>query len=210
MTTLPPPHPADEPKHRPDADLAAVSQSVTGSNGGLDGLFGISFAGLSRAQEFLLALTGLAQSGHLVIRDAVVVVKDIDGKVRVAETIDPQPGRAALSGAVWLGLLGVMFGGPVGWIAGMGLGAGIGALTAKVMDLGIPDEWVDWFKHEVSPGSATIIALAGDIDLTALFKEVERFAGAKLVHTTLSATASSQLISALDPCAVRQGEMPPV
>jgi uncharacterized membrane protein len=208
MTTLPPPHPADEPKHRQDAEPASVSQPSAGSNGGLDGLFGISFAGLSRAQEFLLALAGLAQAGHLVIRDAVVVVKGMDGKVRVAETIDPQPGRTALSGAVWLGLLGVMFGGPVGWIAGMGLGAGIGALAAKVIDLGIPDEWVDWFKHEVSPGTATIVALAGDIDLPALFKEVERFAGAKLVHTTLSATASSLLTSALEP--VRPREVPPV
>jgi uncharacterized membrane protein len=209
MSTLPPPHPSDEPKLQP-AEPAQESQPTAGANDGSDGLFGISFAGLSRAQEFLLALKGLAQAGHLVIRDAVVVVKDTDGKVRVAETIDPQPGRAALSGAVWLGLLGVMFGGPVGWIAGMGLGAGIGALTAKVIDLGIPDDWVDWFKQEVSPDTATIVALAGDIDLTALFKEVERFAGAKLVHTTLSATVSSLLTSALESRPVHRSEAPPV
>jgi uncharacterized membrane protein len=196
MTTFPPPQPAAH-THAPDeAAPIAVPRSLDGPSGS-EGLFGISFSGLSRAQEFLLALNGMAEAGHLVMRDAVVVVKDSEGKVRVAETIDPQPGRAALSGATWIGLLGLMFGGPVGWIAGIGLGAGIGALTAKLVDLGIPDAWVEWFKDEVGPGTATVVALADDIDLGALSTEVARFAGAKLVHTTMTAAASTLLAGAL-------------
>jgi uncharacterized membrane protein len=194
MTTLPPPQPGAH--DHSDAVPMAVPRSPNGSIGS-EGLFGISFPRLSRAQEFLLALNGMAEAGQLVMRDAVVVVKDLEGKVRVAETIDPQPGRAAMSGATWIGLLGLMFGGPVGWIAGIGLGAGIGALTAKLVDLGIPDAWVDWFKDEVSPGTATVVALADDIDLGALSAEVARFAGAKLVHTTMTTAASTLLAGAL-------------
>jgi uncharacterized membrane protein len=194
MTTLPPPQPGAHDKS--DAVHMAVPRSPNGSIGS-EGLFGISFPRLSRAQEFLLALNGMAEAGQLVMRDAVVVVKDLEGKVRVAETIDPQPGRSAMSGATWIGLLGLIFGGPVGWIAGIGLGAGIGALTAKLVDLGIPDAWVDWFKDEVSPGTATVVALADDIDLGALSAEVARFAGAKLVHTTMTTAASTLLAGAL-------------
>jgi uncharacterized membrane protein len=192
MTSLPPPHTSA------DAHIHDVSgHKLTNGPDGSEGLFGISFSGLARAQEFFLALAGLAREGHLVLRDAVVVVKDTQGEVRVAETIDPQPGRAALSGATWIGLLGLLFGGPVGWIAGIGIGAGIGALTAKLVDLGVPDAWVDWFKKEVGPGTATVVALASDIDLGALSTEVARFAGAKLLHTTLTPAASTLLTGAL-------------
>lgn len=163
-----------------------------------EALFGISFGDVLLAQEFLIALTRLARTGRLALRDAVVVVKDDDEKVRVRETVDPQPGTTALSGAVWTGLLGLFLGGPVGWVAGMGLGAGAGALVAKFVDVGIPDDWVDWFKAAVRPDTATVVALAADIDLAALYDEAARFAGATLVHTTLAPAASAHLAAALE------------
>jgi uncharacterized membrane protein len=163
-----------------------------------EALFGISFDDVLRAQEFLIAMTRMSKAGQLVLRDAVVVVKDDDGKVHVRETVDPQPGSTALSGAVWTGLLGLLLGGPVGWLAGIGLGAGAGALIAKVVDVGIPDEWVEWFKTAVRPDTATIVALASDIDLPALYREAARFAGGDLVHTTLMPGASAHLAAALE------------
>ena len=130
---------------------------------------------------------------HLV--DAVLLVKG-DDHVRVRETIDPQPGRSALSAAVWTGLVGLIAGGLVGWIVGIVLGAGVGAVAAKVIDRGIPDAWVDWFKKAVRPHTATVVVLAGAIDQAALGAEVARFPGVRLVHTTLPAEAFSQLRSA--------------
>ena len=97
---------------------------------GTEVLFGISFDGLLRAQEFLMAMTRISAEGHLGMKDAVLVVKDDDGKVHVRETVDPQPVRSAASGAMLAGLLGLMIAGPVGWLAGLGIGAGAGAATA--------------------------------------------------------------------------------
>ena len=97
-----------------------------------------------------------------------------------------------------MGLLGLIVGGPVGWIAGLGIGAGVGAVTAKVVDLGIPDEWVAWFEDAVHPDTATVLVLASDIDQRALGAEVDRFPGVRLVHTTIHADALSQLRSAFD------------
>lgn len=175
------------------------AQRVDATSDGADGLFGVSFRTPLRAREFLFALQGLANGGDIALRDAVIVVKDEQGSVRVTETIDPQPGRAAVSGAVWTGLLGLILGGPVGWLAGLGIGAGVGALTAKLIDIGIPDEWVDWFKDAVQPGTATAVVLAANIHLGALSNEAQRFVGATLVHTTLTPAASSLLTEALTP-----------
>ncbi len=163
-----------------------------------DTLFGLSFDSVSRAQQFMLAIQGLAHDHKLRLVDAVLVVKGDDQHVRVRETIDPQPGRSALSGAMWTGLFGLIIGGPVGWIAGLGIGAGVGAAAAKVIDLGIPDEWVDWFKDAVRPDTATVLVLASDIDERALGAEVDRFPNVRLVHTTIHTEAFSQLRSAFD------------
>lgn len=162
-------------------------------------LIGLSFDDKFRAQEFLTAMTRLSSVGSLQLRDAVVVSKGDDGNVRVRETVDPQAGRSALSSAVWTGLLGLLVGGPVGWVAGMGLGAGAGAITAKVVDLGVPDEWVDWFREVVDAGTTTVVILAEDIDVEAFEAEARRFAGAELVHSTLPAVALEQLRQALEP-----------
>jgi uncharacterized membrane protein len=175
--------------------VPAISEPYSGEP---EALFGISFTDAFRAEEFLLALRGLAAHGDLVLGDAVVVYKGEDGNVKVRETTDLQPSGTAVKGALWTGLLGLLVAGPIGWIAGLGIGAGAGAITAKVVDIGIPDEWVDWFKEAVHPHTSTVVALATEVNLTALYREAQRFAGAELVHTTLRPGASADLAAALD------------
>ena len=193
--SLPPPEPGSEIDSVREPTPASIPVHH-GSHG--DTLFGLQFDTVNRAQQFMLALGELRQAGKLNLVDAVMVAKDEHDHVRVRETIDPQPGRTALSGAMWTGLLGLIVGGPVGWIAGIGIGAGVGAATAKVIDLGVPDEWIDWFKLAVRSDTAIVVVLANDIDQSALESEVRRFPGAQLVHTTVHAEAFSQLASALD------------
>ena len=178
-------------------DPAAPPRQLTGVQEN-QFLLGISFSDSFRAQEFLTAMTRLGSIGAIRLRDAVLLAKGDDGDVRVRETIDPQPGRSAISGAVWSGLLGLLVGGPVGWIAGLAVGGGVGAVTAKVVDLGVPDEWVDWFRDAVAHGTTTVVVLAEDVDLGALQEEVRRFAGAELVHSTLPNYVIDQLEHALN------------
>ena len=81
----------------------------------------------------------------------------------------------------------------MGWAVGLGVGAGVGAGVAKIVDLGIPDEWVDWFREAVRPGTATIVVLVEDLDVAAFRAEVDRFPGAEILHTTLRAGALHEL-----------------
>ncbi len=168
-------------------------------------LVGISFDDAFRANEFLTATKRMAASQQLVLKDAVIVVRDAEGKTKVHETVDPQPKRTALSGALWVSLIGLLVAGPVGWIAGAAVGAGAGVVTAKAIDLGIPDEWVEWFRSSTTPGTATLALLVTHLDRDALVVEVERFRGARLVHTNLddlTLARMHQALGQLDPAAV--------
>jgi uncharacterized membrane protein len=197
MTNFPPPEGTGSSGLEP-VPAGGVSAPDSPYTGEPEALFGISFNDAFRAEEYLLALRGLAARGDLVLGDAVVVYKGDDGNVKVRETTDLQPSGTAVRGALWTGLLGLLVAGPLGWIAGLGIGAGAGALTAKIVDIGIPDEWVNWFKDAVRPHTSTVIALATQVNLTALYREAQRFAGAELVHTTLRPGASADLAAALD------------
>lgn len=162
-------------------------------------LVGVSLPDSLRAQEFLSAATRLGVKGALKVRDAVIVVKDEFGGTAIRETMDPQPGRTALSSAMWTGLLGFFVGGPVGWLVGGAVGAGVGAVTAKVIDLGIPDEWVHWFRDSVQPGTTNVVLLLEDLDVSALAGEFRRFPFARLVHTTLPEASMRLLEESLTP-----------
>ncbi len=168
------------------------------SDPGAPVIIGVSFDRQVLAQQYLLAMGGLKETGALELQDAVVVTKSLDGSVKVVETIDPTPGRAALTAAMWTSLLGLVLGGPVGWIAGLGIGAASGAVTAKIVDLGIPDEWVEWFREAVEPGTSTVVILAEHVYVPALAQEAKRFAGAELLYTSMPDAAYGQLRAALE------------
>ncbi len=197
------PPPADEPTPAfdpPDPSLRAGIEphERVVSDPGAPVIIGVSFDRQVLAQQYLLAMGGLKESGDLDLQDAVLVTKHDDGTVKVLETIDPTPGRAALGGAMWTGLLGLVLGGPVGWIAGIGIGAASGVVTAKIVDLGIPDEWVAWFRDAVEPGTSTVVILAEHVHVGALAAEARRFAGAELLYTSMPDYAFDQLRNALE------------
>lgn len=148
-------------------------------------IVGLSFDDAFRAREFQIAAMGMVARQGLQLLDVVTIVKEESGRTHVAETIDPTPGRSAISGGMWAGLFGLLLGGPIGWAAGVAVGAVGGAVTAKVVDLGLPDEWVDWFREAVQPGTHTVVLLFGDVDINAATAELERFAGARLVYANV-------------------------
>ena len=200
MSDQPPidgPKPAFDP---PDPSLRAgiePDERVV-SDPGAPVIIGVSFGRQVLAQQYLLAMGGLKESGDLDLQDAVLVTKFDDGTVKVVETVDPTPGRAALNGAMWTSLLGLVLGGPVGWVAGLGIGAASGVVTAKIVDLGIPDEWVAWFRDAVEPGTSTVVILAEHVHVGALAEEARRFAGAELLYTSMPDHAFEQLREALE------------
>lgn len=160
-------------------------------------ILGLSFDDQFRAKEFQLSAYRLMSQHEIELLDTVTIVKSPEGKTHVIETIDPSPGSSALSGGMWAGLFGLILGGPIGWVAGAAVGAGVGAVSAKIVDLGLPDAWVDWFRDAVQPGTTTVVLLLGRIDQPVVLEELERFAGARLVYANVPADMVGRIRTAI-------------
>ena len=175
-----------------------------------DLLVAISFPDQFRASEFMTAAARLVSQDKLKAKDAVFVTKGDDGKAHVRETRDLQTGPTAASTGLWTAFVGALLGGPIGLVVGGAIGAGAGAVAAKVVDLGIPDEWVNWLKEATEPGRTVLAILVADFDRDALVEELERFQGARLLYGNLPIDVMTRIHAALqDAPTVAQRDLPP-
>jgi uncharacterized membrane protein len=89
-----------------------------------------------------------------------VVEKEAGGKVRWAETHDAGAAEGAMVGfgfGAVAGLIGFMLG-PIA-LLGAPIGAGIGALVAKLKDSGFEDEDLSALGEDLGPGEAALVAV---------------------------------------------------
>jgi len=178
--------------------------------GSVQRLAAISFDDDLKAVEFMTAVTRLARDGKLSLHDAVFVVKHDDGKTYVRETKDLQPGTTAIGAALWSGLFGLLLGGPVGMLVAGGIGAGAGAVTAKVVDIGVTDDFVAQLREMVRPGTTTVAVLADNVDTNAVLEELQRFEGGRYVAGNLPLAGIAAVRDALgDQSATSGAPLPP-
>jgi uncharacterized membrane protein len=162
-------------------------------------LLALAFDSPLKSREAFLAFQRLVVDKTLALHDAVFIDKDAEGKASVAETLDPQPATSAASGGLWGALFGTLIAGPVGTIVGAAATAGLGALAAKLIDLGIPDAVVKELQESTPNGSSTLAVLMSGVVEDKLEAELKRFSGAKLVRSDLSPLAVQALRNALQP-----------
>ena len=65
-----------------------------------------------------------------------------------------------------------------------------------MVDLGIPDEWVGWFKEAVEHGTTAVVILAEHVHVSDLAAEAKRFDGAELLYTSMPESSRVQLVEA--------------
>jgi uncharacterized membrane protein len=124
-----------------------------------------------RAQEAMLAVARLAARKHLDLEDAAVVTVR-NGRVRIQQTRDVNPGQGALGGA-WFGTLaGLFFGVP---LVGAALGAAAGGIYARLRDLGIDDDEMRAFGTGLEGERAALFLLVRDCHRLRALHEVGRF-----------------------------------
>jgi uncharacterized membrane protein len=158
-------------------------------------IVGMSFDKVTRAEEVLLALVHLQQEGEISISDAVVVAKDAEGKVRIQQTVDPTPGLSAVRGSIWGMLAGLLFP-PAGLLVGGAIGAGSAALMAKLIDLGLDDDWVKEVGNWLDPGTSALLLLVDADVRPTVVDELGRFEG-KVLYCTFPDAVRRELERAL-------------
>lgn len=130
---------------------------------------------------------------HLVqLEDAVVVVHEHDGKIKLHQAFSAT-GMGAAGGAMWGGLIGLLFLAP---LFGMAIGAASGALGGKLSDTGVNDNFMKDLGAKMPPGSAALIALGQSQARDKLVERMRPFGG-EIIQTSLSKDEEERLQAAL-------------
>jgi uncharacterized membrane protein len=190
MTDLPVPD--AEPLTTSDVQADAVAGTARGAG---DHIIGMSFDKATRADEVLLTLVHLQQEGEISLSDAVVVAKTDNGKVHVRQTVDPTVGGSALKGSIWGMLIGLLFP-PAAFLAAAAVGAGGGALLAKLVDLGLDDGWVKDVARWLDPGTSALLLLVSAEVRPAVVEELSRYEG-EVLYCTFPDAVRTELERAL-------------
>src|SRR3954451_12025158 len=128
----------------------------------MSNLVAVAYPDAATAEEVRGTLAEAMKEHLIQLDDAVVVVRDPEGKVKLHQAVSTT-GAGAAGGALWGGLIGLLFLAPV---VGMAIGAASGAVGGKMADVGVDDKFLERLGEKLTPGTAAVIALghaeAGD------------------------------------------------
>ena len=147
------------------------------------------FATADKVRQELIEAT----KEHLVqLEDAVIVEHQPDGKIKLHQIMGTT-GAGAAGGAMWGGLIGLLFLAP---LVGMAVGAASGAAAGKMTDLGVDDNFVKDLGANLEPGTAALIVLGSTDARDKLIARVKPYGG-DVIQTSLGTEEEEQLRSAL-------------
>ena len=153
----------------------------------------IEYEDVHAAEETRLRLQKL-QSEYLVdLADAVVAVKDENGKVRLNQ-IHNLTAAGAVSGGFWGTLIGVIFLKP---LLGMAAGATAGAISGALTDVGINDDFMKEVASGFNNGGSALFVLVRKATPDKVLEELQG-TGGKILQTSLTHEEEAKLQAALD------------
>ncbi len=153
----------------------------------------VGFDNELKADEVLHKL-GQMQKEHLVdLDDAVVVIKNEKGKVKVKQSYDLVT-SGALSGGFWGSLIGLLFLHP---LLGVAAGLASGALSGALTDIGVDDEFIKDLGKTIEPSTSALFLLVRKATPDKVLEELRPYGG-KLLRTSLSKSDEASLKAALE------------
>jgi uncharacterized membrane protein len=155
-------------------------------------LVAIAYPDLPTAAQVRAELIQAAKEHIVMLEDAVVVEHRSDGKIKLHQVMSAT-GAGAAGGALWGGLIGLIFLAP---LFGMAVGAASGAIAGKAADAGVNDRFMKGLGAALTPGGAALIAL-GRTHARDRLIECMRPYGGEIVQTSLSKDEEAQLRAAM-------------
>ena len=153
----------------------------------------VGYDDMYKAEETRLKLRKLQSEFLIDLEDAVVAVKDAAGKIKLHQAIDLTT-AGALSGGFWGSLIGLIFLNP---LLGMAVGAGAGAASGALTDVGINDQFMKDLASTMASGSSALFVLVRKSTPDKVLEELKG-SGGKVLKTSLSHEDEATLQSALN------------
>ena len=155
-------------------------------------LVAIAYDDVGTAQRVMGSVSELVKQHALALDDAVVIERKQDGKVKLHQP--SVAGVGAAGGALWGGLIGLLFLNP---LLGMAIGAGTGAAVGAMADYGVDDNFMKELGTRLEPGNAAVLVLVREATRDKVVPEVSKFGG-HVIQSSLSNEQEAQLQEALD------------
>jgi uncharacterized membrane protein len=152
----------------------------------------IAFPTEQKAEEVRAKILALQKEYLIELGDAVVVVKDPSGHIRLNQLMNLTAAGAA-TGALWGTLIGFIFMMP---LLGTALGAASGALGGKLSDAGIDDNFMKEAAGALQPGTAGLFLLIRKMTTDKVLADL-RGVGGVLMRTSFDETKEAALREAL-------------
>ena len=155
-------------------------------------LVAIAYPDAETAERVRAELIQMTKEHLMQVDDAVVVEHRADGKIKLHQAMSTT-GAGAAGGALWGGLIGLLFLAP---LFGMAIGAASGAVMGKVTDVGVNDDFMKQLGAKTPPGGAALIML-GRAEAPERVLERVRGYGGEVIQTSLDEEQEERLRAAL-------------
>ena len=154
----------------------------------MSNLFVIAFDNEYGAEQMRDALADMQKQELIKLDDAAVVVRKMDGKVKIKQATS-LVGAGALGGAFWGMLIGLLFFAP--WL-GLAIGTITGGLAGKFTDIGVDDKFIKEVGNAIAPGNSAIFLLVRQAVADRVVPELAKFNG-RIIQTSLSKEKEERL-----------------
>lgn len=145
-----------------------------------------------KAEEVRTKLRKLQQEYLLDLEDAVVAVKDDKGKVKLSQMYN-LTAMGAMSGGFWGTLIGLIFLNP---LLGLAVGAGAGAASGALADVGINDDFMKDLASGFTNNSSALFVLVRKATPDKVLAELQG-TGGKVIKTSLTHEEEEKLQAVL-------------
>jgi len=110
------------------------------------------------ADEALKALKSAKKEKLIGVKDAAVIRRDEKDKIHIKDVRDVGGGKGSIAGGVFGAAIALLTGG-AGIVLAGATGALVGGLTAKAVDMGLPNKRLKELGESLKPGTSAIVAV---------------------------------------------------
>ncbi len=153
-------------------------------------LIAIAYPDLGTAKQVAENVARLQKSHDIELEDLVVAERKGDGKVKLHQP--SLAGVGAASGALWGGVIGLLFLAP---LLGMAVGAAAGAAGGALSDYGVDDKFMKDLGEGLEPGGAAVIALVRKMPADRFLSQIQH--EGRVIQSSLDDESEQRLSDAL-------------